>query len=102
MKVIETERLFLRGWQRNDLEDLYDIMKSPSVILGGWKPHSNTDTTSEVLNGYIESDERWAIELKNTGKVIGCIGVCPDNNRGKYYAKTINFILSETYRGTVI
>lgn len=99
MKALETERLFLHGWQRKDLDDLFDIMKSPSVIIGGWEPHSNKDTSVEVLNEYLESDERWAIELKNIGKVIGCIGVCPDNNRGKYSAKMINYVLSETYQG---
>ncbi len=98
MKALETERLILRGWQREDLEDLFDIMKSPSVMNGGWKPHSDTNISVEVLNEYIKSDERWAVELKNTGKVIGCIGACPDNHRGKYSAKTINYVLSETYR----
>ena len=71
MKAMETERLFLRNWQKNDGRDLFDIMKSPSVIMGGWKPHSSIDTSIGILNEYIESNERWAIELKDTEKVIG-------------------------------
>ena len=55
MKALETERLFLREWQKNDVEDLFDIMKNPSVTIGGWKPHSNINTSIEVLNEYIES-----------------------------------------------
>lgn len=99
MKAIETERLFLRKWQKSDVVDLFDIMKNPSVIMGGWKPHPNINASIEILNEYIESNERWAIELKNTGKVIGSIRVYPDNNRGKFFAKTINYVLSEDYCG---
>ena len=75
MKAMETEQLFLRNWQKNDGRDLFDIMKSPSVIMGGWKPHSSIDTSIGILNEYIESNERWAIELKDTEKVIGSIRV---------------------------
>ena len=75
MKAIETERLFLREWQKNDVRDLFDIMKNPLVINGGWKPHSSINTSVEILNEYIESNERWAVELKDTGKVIGSIRV---------------------------
>ena len=99
MKAIETERLFLREWQKNDVRDLFDIMKNPSVINGGWKPHSSINTSVRILNEYIESNERWAVELKDTGKVIGSIRVYPDNNRGKFFAKTINYVLSEDYWG---
>ena len=96
MKAIKTERLFIREWQKNDVRDLFDIMKNPSVINGGWKPHSSINTSVGILNEYIESNERWAITVKETGKVIGSIRVYPDNNRGKFFAKTINYVLSET------
>lgn len=99
MKAIETERLFLREWQKNDVRDLFDIMKNSSVINGGWKPHSSINTSIGILNEYIESNERWAVELKDAGKVIGSIRVYPDNNRGKIFAKTINYVLSEDYWG---
>lgn len=99
MKTLETPRLVLRNWQTNDVNDLFDIMKNTSVSMGGWKPHSDINTTFEILKEYIKSDERWAIELKNNGKVIGSIRLYPDINRGKYYAKLINYVLSEDYWG---
>lgn len=99
MKAIETERLFLREWEKNDVSDLFDIMKNSSIIIGGWKPHSDINTSIEILKEYIESDERWAVELKDTRKVIGSIRVYPDNNRGNFFAKTINYVLSEDYWG---
>ncbi len=99
MKTLETPRLILRKWRITDAEDLFGIMKSHSVLIGGWKPHSDINVSIGVLNEYVESDERWAVELKNNGKVIGSIGVCTDTNRGKFYAKSINYVLSEDYRG---
>lgn len=99
MKALETPRLILRKWRTNDADDLFNIMKSSSVLIGGWKPHSDIETSIEVLKKYIKSDEIWAVELKNNGKVIGCVKVYPDNNRGKFYAKSINYVLSENYCG---
>lgn len=99
MKTLETLRLVLRKWRINDAGDLFNIMKNSSVIMGGWKPHSDINISIEVLNEYLQSDERWAVELKDSGKVIGGIRVYPDNNRGKFYAKSINYVLSEDYWG---
>ncbi len=55
------------------------------------------ETTKEVLESYIEDGNRWAIELKEEGKVIGSIMIYPDENHGKYYAKSINYYLSEEH-----
>lgn len=99
MKTLETQRLILREWRKNDVGDLFDIMKKNSVLIGGWKPHSNINVSTQVLNEYIESNDRWAVELKDSKKVIGCIRIYPDNNRGKYNAKSISYVLSEDYWG---
>ncbi len=99
MKMLETQRLILREWHENDICDLFEIMKSPSVIDGGWKPHPDINFTNDVLNEYIKYNDRWAVECKNCKKVIACIRLHPDNNRGRYYAKTINYVLAENYRG---
>lgn len=81
MKAIETERLFLREWQKNDVRDLFDIMKNPLVINGGWKPHSSINTSVGILNEYIKSNERWPVELKDTGKVITIVCVCQNSSQ---------------------
>ncbi|MBR7111307.1 MAG: GNAT family N-acetyltransferase [Clostridia bacterium] len=99
MMTLETQRLILREWRKTDVSDLFDIMKNSSVIMGGWEPHSNINITGDVLNEYIESDDRWAVSLKDSKKVIGCVRVYPDNNRGNFYAKSINYVLSEDYWG---
>ncbi len=99
MRTLETPQLILRNWRANDADDLFDIMKSSSVIMGGWEPHSNINISVKVLSEYIENDEKWAIELKESKKAIGCINVYPDNNRGKLNAKSISYVLSDDYCG---
>lgn len=99
MKTLETLRLVLREWRISDVDDLFSIMKNSSVCMGGWKPHSDINISIDVLNEYIKTDECLAIELKDSRKVIGCVKIYPDNNRGKYYAKSINYVLSEEYWG---
>lgn len=99
MERLETPRLILRRWKTTDVGDLFDIMRSPTVLMGGWESHSDINMSVEVLKEYVESDERWAVELKSNGKVIGSVRVYPDTNRGKFYAKSINYVLSEEYRG---
>lgn len=100
MKTIETERLILRNWQLDDLDDFYEYAKNPNVgPIAGWEPHLNKDVSLEVLKSFIKNDDRWAIELKENGKVIGALRIYPDENKGKYYAKDINYVLSDKYWG---
>lgn len=97
MKTLETQRLILREWHETEIDDLFYIMKNPSVIDGGWMPHADKKMTSDVLDEYMKMNDRWAVALKTGKKVIGCIRPHPDNNRGRYYAKTVNYVLSEAY-----
>lgn len=100
MKTMETERLILRGWQLKDLDDLYEYAKDTRVgPMAGWEPHSSKEISLNALKYYIENDDRWAIVLKENGKVIGSLNLKPDENRGKYRAKLISFALSPDYWG---
>ncbi|MDR2687016.1 MAG: GNAT family N-acetyltransferase [Oscillospiraceae bacterium] len=38
IKTLETERLILRGWKLEDLDDLCEYAKNPSMAMGGWRP----------------------------------------------------------------
>lgn len=99
-KVLETERLLLRGWQSDDLDDLYEFAKNPDAgIMQGWKPHENKEETLTALNSFITDDENWAVVLKEDNKVIGMIKTSPDENRGRYYAKYVSYALSSNYWG---
>ena len=100
MKTLETERLILRSWLLEDLDDLYEYAKNPNVgSMQGWKPHLSKDESLITLKSFIEDDDRWAIVLKENNKVIGSVRLCPDENRGKYFAKYIHYVLSSDYWG---
>ena len=98
--VLETERLVLRSWLLDDLDDLYEYAQNVSVgVMQGWKPHESKEESLVALKSFIADDERWAIQLKENCKVIGSIKLSPDENRGRYYAKYVSYVLSEKYWG---
>ena len=100
MRKLETERLLLRGWLLDDLDDLYEFAQNVDVgVMQGWKPHESKEESLVALNFYIADDERWAIVLKENNKVIGSIKTSPDENRGRYYAKYVSYVLSADYWG---
>jgi len=104
MKTIETDRLILREFQLNDLNNFYEYARNIHVAsMLNWKPHINKEESLNFLKEYIKNDEVWAIALKENKKVIGHIKIYPDENRGKYSemnkSKLITYALSEDYWG---
>ncbi len=100
MKVLETERLLLRPWTLDDLDDLYEYAKNENVgPNAGWPPHENKDISLEILNSFIEGNEVRAIVYKENNKVIGSIGVHKDRKREINNSKMIGYVLSEDYWG---
>jgi len=80
MPVIECERLILRPMRVTDAEDVYDYAKRPDLtryLL--WSPHPFLAHTKEYLK-YVVKQYRagnfydWAIEEKESGKMIGTCG----------------------------
>ncbi|MDF2803044.1 MAG: hypothetical protein K0S61_2947 [Anaerocolumna sp.] len=102
MKALETERLLLREWQEEDCNDLYEYAKNPKVgPMAGWIPHESVEKSKEIVNMFIESNETWAICLKETGRVIGSIGLHPDRKRSydSDKVKMLGYVLAEEYWG---
>ena len=100
MKTIETERLILRSWQFEDLDDFYEYAKNPNVgPMAGWEPHSSKEVSSNILKSFIEKDEVWAIVFKENNKVIGSLGIHSDKKRGDVNAKSMGYVLSADYWG---
>jgi putative acetyltransferase len=104
MNTIETERLILRGWKLEDLDDFHEYAKNPNVgPMAGWEPHSSKEVSLNALKSFIEEDDRWAIVLKENRKVIGTLRIYSDENRGKFSernsAKLITYVLSPDYWG---
>ena len=76
LKELITKRLVLRAFVLDDLDDFYDYAKNPIVgPMAGWKPHEAKKDTLVILKNFIKKQEVWALCLKDTGQVIGSIGV---------------------------
>ena len=99
--VIKTDRLLLRAFNDNDLEDFYQYAKTPGLgEMAGWPHHENLDYTREVLERFKKNKNVLAIEMD--GKVIGSIVLRPvDEDFYKEFegkkAKEIGFVLSPAY-----
>lgn len=75
MAPLETERIVLRPWRESDAEALYRFASDPDVgPRAGWPPHQSVEESREIIRTLFHSDRIWAIELKETGEPIGCIG----------------------------
>ena len=72
---METERLILRPWRESDAEALFKYASDPDVgPRAGWPPHKSVEESLEVIRTFFNNDHTWALELKETGEPIGCIG----------------------------
>lgn len=105
-KVLETERLILRPFKLEDLDDFYEYASVPDVgERAGWNHHENKDESLIVLSRFIESDKTFAILLKENKKVIGSLGVEKYNDEDKleefkdYKGRELGFVLSKDYWG---
>lgn len=73
---IETERLILRPWTDADLEDFYAYARVDGVgQMAGWMPHKSVEESRNILNSFIAHKKTLALELKESGKVIGSLGL---------------------------
>ena len=99
--VIKTDRLILRAFNDNDLEDLYAYAKTPGLgEMAGWPHHKSIEDSKEVLERFKKNKDVLAIEKE--GKVIGSIGLHPvDSEFYKEFedkkGKEIGFVLSEDF-----
>ncbi len=101
MKVLETDRLLLRAFQENDLDDFYEYSKNPNIgPNAGWEPHADKEVSLNIINSFLEKEEVWAIVYKANNKVIGSIGLHKDHKRVAPNLKMIGYVLSEEYWGS--
>lgn len=75
---METDRILLRPWRDSDAEALFKYASDPEVgPRAGWPPHQSVEESLEIIRTIFHSDTTWAIELKETGEPIGCVGYMP-------------------------
>lgn len=102
MKTIETERLLLTPWttDETDVEGLYAYAKNPNVgPNAGWSPHASLEESKEIIETLFLPNEVWAIREKESGKIMGSIGLEPDRRRENVKSLEMGYSLGEEYWG---
>ena len=81
-QTIETHRLILRPFRIEDTEDMFANWASDPEVTRflTWPAHPNADVTRKIMTDWISRYGdggyfNWAVELKETGTVIGNIAV---------------------------
>lgn len=99
--ILETSRLLLRPITEDDLDMVYEYSKGPNVgPNAGWKPHESKDETLEIMRAiFIGQDNVWGIVLKETGRLIGTIGLIHDPKRQNEKARMLGYAIGEAYWG---
>ena len=104
--VLETERLILRDWTLDDLDDFFEYASNPDVgPRAGWNPHKDKEESLKILNRFIEGKKTFAIVYKENNKVIGSLGVEFYELEEKltefdgYQGRSIGYVLSKDYWG---
>jgi len=97
MVLLETERLFIRNVLPEDAEDMYPIRHSDFVMRYNCMKPVTMDTFRAMLERNRHKDGWLHIVLKETGSVIGMIGIGADDLRYQVDAFTIDYYLGEQY-----
>lgn len=77
--IVETERLVLRTWKKEDASSYFQINQDPKVIEFLLGPLTMEQVNDFILTVNSHSDKHgytlWAVELKETAELIGFIGL---------------------------
>jgi ribosomal-protein-alanine N-acetyltransferase len=87
---LETERLVLRQFTKEDAEDMFNNWASDEEVTRclTWPTHGSIDITKKVIGMWIEEYRnldyyQWAIELKESKSVIGSISLMSIDNHNE-------------------
>ncbi|MGQ7355216.1 GNAT family N-acetyltransferase [Streptococcus suis] len=74
--ILETNRLLIRPWCEADAADLFVYASHPDVgPAAGWPAHQSVEESREIINTVLSQPETYALVHKETGQVIGSIGL---------------------------
>lgn len=102
MKTIETERLRLTPWtlSEEDIAGLYAYACDPDVgPNAGWKPHADEEESAQIIQELFLPNEVWAIREKESGRIVGSIGLEPDRRREDVASKEMGYSLGKAFWG---
>lgn len=98
MRDIETERLILKKWttSEEDVKGLYEFAKDSDVgPNAGWKPHADLEESKMIIEDIFMPYDVWAIREKQSGKIIGNIGLEPDRRREDVESRELGYSLAK-------
>ena len=95
METIETKRLLLRPFRESDYEDLYEFLAQlRDDEFEGYPDITRENGRKHHLSERLGSEEYFAMELRESGKVIGNI-FC---GKRDFDAREVGYIVNRDYR----
>lgn len=93
--IAETERLILRRYRQEDIEDLFEYLSDQEVVK--YEPYQplTFEEAKENLQWRIGTDEMIAVELKSSHKMIGNVYM----GRRDFEAVEIGYVFNRDYWG---
>ena len=103
---METPRLLLRPFKASDLDDFFEYASVEGVgEMAGWAHHSDREESRRILGNFISEDKTFALVFRETGKVIGSLGVEKYGREEAltefdgYLGREIGYVLAKPYWG---
>lgn len=103
--ILETERLLLRPWKKEDVDDFFEYASVPGVgEMAGWSHHETKSESEAVLKRFMEQKKTFAIIYKSNQKVIGSLGIeSVKDHAGEelhdLMGRELGYVLSKEYWG---
>ena len=93
--IAETERLILRRYKKEDIQDLFEYLSDKEVVrYEPYKPQT-FEETQKSLEWRISTDEMIAVELKKSHKMIGNVYM----GKREFEALEIGYVFNRNYWG---
>lgn len=96
----ETEQVFLRHFQKDDLDDLFRYSSQENIgESAGWKHHETLHEAKKMLSLFLKNKDIYAIVSKETHQVIGHFNIQPDSEQNLPDVKELGFVLHPAFHG---